>query len=189
MTTQHVFSVPFPRDVTPQSLQHYVDGLVEHYAIPALSLAIWHNKTLHRAAAGVLNSETGVEATTDSVFQSGSVTKVFTATLILQLVDAGRVALDKPVKHYLRDFQVADPQVTETVTVRQLLNHTNGLAGDFIVDDPVTGGNPIARYVDRCCLLPQVHPLGKYHSYSNAAYSIAGRLIEVVMGGFRGLRP
>lgn len=164
------------------TLQAYIECLVEKLGIPAISLAIWHKGQCYQAAAGVLNVETGVEATTDSVFQVGSITKVFTASMMMQLVEAGGVALDMPVKHYLRDFRVIDPEVTEKVTVRQLLNHTNGLAGDFLPDDAVTGGNPIARYLDRCYLLPQVHPLGTHHSYSNAAYSIAGRLIEVVSG-------
>lgn len=175
-------AIKFPAQLNTQSLQYYVDGLVEKYAIPALSIAIWHKKKLHQAAAGILNIETGINATTDSVFQIGSVTKLFTATLIMQLVDNGHLNLDQPVKHYLRDFQVADPEVTRKVTIRQLLNHTNGLTGDYFADDPVTGGNLIARFVDRCCLLPQAHPLGIGHSYSNVAYVVAGRLIEVITG-------
>lgn len=182
MSINNESKIFFPEYLDPTSLQHYVESIVELYAIPALSIAIWHNNTLHQAAAGILNVETKVEATPDALFQVGSIAKLITATLMMQLVDRGSVELDTPVKKYLRDFQVADPNATKQVTVRQLLNHTSGLAGDFFVDDPITGGNPIARYVDRCCLLPQAHPIGKYHSYSNAAYAIAGRLIEVMMG-------
>ena len=68
------------------------------------------------------------------------------------------------------------------ITVRQLLNHTNGIAGDFFPDDGGCEGNPIARYVDRCNLLPIIHPIGEMYSYSNSAFAIAGRLIEVVLG-------
>ena len=173
----------WPVDVIQdQHLQAYVEAVIDQYKIPALSIAVWYQGQLYRSAAGVLNIETGVMATPDSLFQIGSITKVFTTTMIMQLVDAGNISLDAPVKQYLRDFQVGDPEVTANVTIRQLLNHSSGLAGDFIPDDPPTGGNPIARYVDRCCLLPQAHPLGEKHSYSNAAFTIAGRLIEVVMG-------
>ena len=171
-----------PKNISTEYLQDYVDAIVDEYALPALSVAIWHQGKLYHASTGILNVETQVPATSDSVFQVGSIAKVFTATLIMQLVDKGSINLEKPVKHYLRDFQVADKNTTDNLTVRQLLNHTSGLAGDFFPEDAVTGGNPIARYVDRCCLLPQVHVLGERHSYSNAAYSIAGRLIEVVIG-------
>lgn len=163
-------------------LQAYVESLVEKHQVPAVSLAIWHDNQLHQAAAGLLNKETGITATPDSIFQIGSVTKVFTASLVMQLVDEGRVELDRPVKHYLRDFQIADPNATKTITVRQLLNHTSGMMGDFFPDDAHAEGNLIARYVDRCNLLPQIHPPGDHYSYCNAAFAIAGRLIEVVLG-------
>jgi CubicO group peptidase (beta-lactamase class C family) len=56
------------------------------------------------AASGVLNLATGVEATTDSMFQIGSITKVWTATVVMQLVDEGDVELDAPVCSYVPDF-------------------------------------------------------------------------------------
>lgn len=166
-----------------EDFQAYTERLIDTHNVPAISLALCYNQKLHKAAAGILNVETGIEATTDSIFQIGSITKVMTASLIMQLVDEGKVKLENPVKHYIRDFAIADSEARESITVRQLLNHTNGLAGDFFPDDIHDTGNPIARFVDRCHLLPLVHPVGEYYSYSNAAFAIAGRLIEVVTGG------
>ena len=163
--------------------QGYAEGLIDKHNIPAISLAVWNNKQLHQAAAGVLNLETGVDATTDSIFQIGSISKVMTSSVVMQLVDESKVVLDNPVKHYIRDFAVADEEATELITVRQLLNHTSGLDGDFFPDDHHQSGNPIARFVDRCSLLPLIHPVGKHYSYSNTAFAIAGRLVEVVTGG------
>ena len=111
------------------------------YQVPAISLAVWHKGQLHQAACGILNLEAGVEATIDSVFQIGSITKVMTTCLVMQLVDEGRVDLDMPVKYYLRDFIIADPEASATITVRQLLNHTSGMAGDFFPDDQGHQGN------------------------------------------------
>lgn len=162
--------------------QAYTESLINTHKIPAISLAVWHNGQLHEAAAGILNLETGVEATTDSIFQIGSISKVMTSSLVMQLVDEGKVDLDKPVKHYIRDFAIADEEATESITVRQLLNHTSGMDGDFFPDDHHQTGNPIARFVDRCNLLPLVHPVGEQYSYSNTAFAIAGRLVEVVTG-------
>ena len=164
------------------NLQTLLEDACKDNNIPALSIAVWHNNQLYQAATGTLNVETNVEATTDSIFQIGSISKVFTASLIMQLVDEGRVDLNAPVKQYLRDFQVADLALTHQVTVGQLLDHTNGIAGDYLPDASYSEENAIARFVDRCNLLPKVHEPGEQHSYSNAAYSIAGRLVEVVLG-------
>ena len=164
------------------NLQAYTQSLLTTHNIPAVSLAIWHNGQLYQAAKGILNLNTGVEATTDAIFQIGSITKVMTACLIMRLVDQGKVDLDCPVKKYLRDFQIADPTMVERITVRHLLNHTSGIAGDYFPDDHGHSGNLIARFVDHCALLPVIHPVGEMHSYSNSAYAIAGRLVEVVSG-------
>jgi CubicO group peptidase (beta-lactamase class C family) len=166
-------------------LQALADGVVRQGGTPALSIAVWHQDRLYRAASGILNVDTGVEATVDSVFQIGSVTKSFTASWLMLLVDEGRIDLDRPIKQYLQDFHVLDPAATQAITCRQLLSHTSGLASDPSLSPSDTDEylNPIARYVDRCFLLPQVHEdLGKRFSYSNAGYVIAGRLAEVVSG-------
>ena len=172
--------MPVPNPL--EDLQAYIEAQIKEQNVPALSVAIWHQGKLHKAAAGSLNLETGVEATPDSLFRIASITKVFTASLVMQLVDEGRVDLDKPVKHYLRDFQIADSHATQIITVRHLLNHTNGIAGDFFPDDCHQEGNPIARFIDRCNLIPLVHPVGEMYSYSNTAFAILGRLVEVLRG-------
>ena len=165
-----------------ETMQDYVENLVIKHKVPAISMAAWHNDKIYKGASGVLNTETGVQATTDSIFQIGSIAKVFTASLVMQLVDEEKVTLDAPIKNYLKDFHVACPEATESITVRQLLTHTSGMAGDFFPEDGAACGDPLARYMDRCYLLPQEHPVGKMFSYSNSAFNIAGRLIEVVSG-------
>ncbi len=165
-----------------KDLQSYTDQLTQEHNIPAISLALWQNGQMHQAASGILNLDTGVEATTDSIFQIGSITKVFTTSLIMKLVEQGRIDLAKPVKHYLREFQLADAKAAEIITVKHLLNHTNGIAGDYFPDDQHEDGPHIARLVYRSSQLPLVHPVGDGFSYSNVAFAVAGRLIEVVSG-------
>ncbi len=164
----------------PDNLQAYAEKVIKDHNIPAVSIAVWEGGKLSGAAAGILNLNTGVKATTDSIFQIGSITKVMTTSLVMQLVDEGLVDLDKPVKHYLRDFMIADAEASEVITVRQLLTHTSGIAGDYFPNDHGHEGNLIARYVDRCSFLPLAHPVGEGFSYSNAAFSVAGRLVEVM---------
>jgi CubicO group peptidase (beta-lactamase class C family) len=164
-------------------LQASVDRLVATGRAPALSIAIWRQGQLHLAAAGVLSVETRSPVSTDTLFQIGSISKVFTASLVMLLVDEGKLDLDVPIRSYLRDFHVADAEATRTITARHLLSHTSGMETDIYVDDQWEQGNAIARYMDRCFLLPQVHKdFGKTYSYSNAAYVVAGRLVEVVAG-------
>lgn len=164
------------------NIQGYAEKYREEFNLPAVSLALWKDGQLHCGAAGCLNLDTGVEATNDSIFQIGSITKVLTTCLVLKLVEQGRLNLDFPVKKYLRSFHLADADAAEIITVRQLLNHSNGLAGDYFPDDVNEDAPHIARYVDRVAQLPLVHPVGERFSYSNSAFAIVGRLVEVVSG-------
>src|SRR5213078_3078408 len=111
-----------------------------------------------QAAAGVINLDTGVEATTDTLFQIGSISKVWTTTVIMQLADEGKLDLDAPVQTYLPGFKVADPEVSAAVTLRHLLTHTSGIDGDHF-EDFGRGDDCLERYVDACATLGQTHPI------------------------------
>ena len=126
------------------------ERLVERMAahrVPGATLGIVHEGRVTVIGAGVLSKATGVEVTPESLFQIGSITKVWTATLVLQLVDEGRLDLDAPVADVLPGFRVADPDVTRRVTTRHLLTHTSGIDGDVFTDTG-RGDDCIARYVD-----------------------------------------
>ncbi|GAA1582318.1 hypothetical protein GCM10009789_40100 [Kribbella sancticallisti] len=159
------------------ALQDSLDEMCREYQVVGASLAVHADDQTLQAASGVLNVDTGVEATTDSVFQVGSITKAWTATLALQLVDDGLVRLDEPIASYLPEFRVADTEVRDGVTLRHLLTHTSGLEGDHFVDTG-RGDDCLGKYVESCAALAQTHPLGATMSYCNSGYSIAGHLIE-----------
>src|SRR3954468_11567665 len=148
---------------------------------PRAPPAILDGDEIVEAAYGVLNARTGAEVTPDSLFQIGSITKVWTATLVMQLVDEGLLDLDAPVLTYLPDFKVADAEVTNTVTTRHLLAHTSGIDGDLFLDTG-RGDDCIEKYVAACADLGQNHPLGATMSYCNSGYTVLGRLIEVLRG-------
>jgi CubicO group peptidase (beta-lactamase class C family) len=166
---------------TASALQDRLDVLRERHGVPAASVAVLGGDGIDAAASGVLNLATEVEATADSLFQIGSITKVWTATLVMQLVDEGRIELDAPVRRYLPGFRVADEDVSEAVTIRHLLTHTSGIDGDHFADTG-RGDDVLERYVETCAELPQVHPLGATMSYCNTGYTVLGRVLEVVAG-------
>src|SRR5262249_30632002 len=95
--------------------------------------------------------------------------------------DQGRLDLDAPVRRYLPELQLSDPDAAARVTLRHLLTHTSGLPANHFV--ALGGGDDaLARYVGELASLPLVLPLGLYPSYSNPAFPRAGRGLEVAPG-------
>ncbi|MCK2239082.1 MULTISPECIES: serine hydrolase [unclassified Crossiella] len=162
-------------------LRERLPELLVAHEVPAASVAVLAGDAVVEAAAGVLNQNTGVGATTDSVFQIGSITKVWTATLVLQLVDDGLVELDAPVRTYLPEFRLAAETAAARITVRQLLSHTAGFEGD-IMTDTGRGDDCVAKYVDQLRDVAQVFEPGELFGYNNAGYSVLGRIVEVLRG-------
>ncbi|WP_329430438.1 serine hydrolase domain-containing protein [Streptosporangium sp. NBC_01495] len=115
-------------------LQGWIDRAAGRHGVPGAAVAVGMGDQLAEAATGVINLDTGVEATADSLFQIGSVTKVWTTALVMQLVGEGLVDLDEPVREYLPEFGVLDAAASESITVRQLLSHTGGFDGDLFED-------------------------------------------------------
>jgi dipeptidyl aminopeptidase/acylaminoacyl peptidase len=182
-TERHVTTSPLSRDHWQQRL----DELAAAHQVPGATLAILRvgrdgaDDDLVEAATGVLNTATGVEVTTDSVFQIGSITKVWTATLVMQLVEEGKLDLDAPLVEVLPDLALGDPEVTKQVTMRHLLTHTSGIDGDVFTDTG-RGDDVLAGYVAALADVAQNHPLGATFSYCNSGYSLAGRVVEVLTG-------
>ncbi|MGD9958061.1 serine hydrolase domain-containing protein [Nocardioides sp.] len=154
-------------------------ALIEKYDVPGAAVAVLCDGVVVDHAAGVLSRSTGVEATPDSVFQIGSITKVWTATLVLQLVDAGLVDLDVPIRTYLPEFRIADEAAAARITTRQLLSHTAGFEGDIFTDTGL-GDDCVEKYLGVLHDVPQLFPPGEQFSYNNAGYCVLGRLVEVL---------
>jgi CubicO group peptidase (beta-lactamase class C family) len=166
---------------TADTLQQRLDEAREARGVPGASLAVLRDGQIDAAASGLLNLDTGVEATTDSLFQIGSITKVWTTTLVLTLIEEGLVELDAPLRAYVPEFAVGDPGVADRVTIRHLLTHSSGVDGDNF-SDTGRGDDALEKYVATCVSLRQVHPVGATMSYCNTGFSLLGRVIEVVTG-------
>ncbi|MDN3354438.1 serine hydrolase [Actinomadura sp. DC4] len=167
--------------------QRRLAGLAERHKVPGAQLGILRigagetGDELVEAAHGVLNVRTGVPADTDALFQIGSITKVWTATVAMALVDEGLLALDTPVAEVLPELRLAGPDVTKSVTLRHLLTHTSGIDGDVFTDTG-RGDDCLEKYVDVLGEAGQNHPLGATFSYCNSGYALLGRMIEKVTG-------
>jgi CubicO group peptidase (beta-lactamase class C family) len=145
--------------------------------IAGATVAVFHDGEIAQAAAGLLNLHTGVSATVDSLFQIGSITKTFTTTLVLQLLEQGGIGLDDPVRRHLPGFRVNSEKVSSELTLRHLLTHTSGIDGEFFPD---TGSDSdcVRKYVEACGQLGQVHALSESTSYCNAGFVALGALVE-----------
>jgi CubicO group peptidase (beta-lactamase class C family) len=158
-----------------------VSELLAEYRIPSAVIGVLSGGEITSFAVGVKNVSTREPATTDTIYQCGSVTKTWTALAFMQLVDEGKVGLDEPVRTYLPGFRVADPGVGAGLTPRHLLNHTNGIEESY--GDPGEDDEVYERMVDNIAGARQVHPLGHTHGYSAAlGYAILARVMEVVDG-------
>jgi CubicO group peptidase (beta-lactamase class C family) len=160
-----------------ESLSELLADSARRHRVPGAAVAVARDGDLLEASYGVLNKATGVEVTSDSLFQIGSVTKVYTATVIMRLVEQGQLSLDEPVISYLPEFAVADSEATKQVTIRQLLSHTSGIDGDHFKDTG-RGDDCLERYVESLAQVGMSHPVGATMSYCNAGYSVLGRVIE-----------
>ncbi|WP_405060634.1 serine hydrolase [Kribbella sp. NBC_01505] len=161
--------------------QRRLTTLAAKHGVTGATLGIRRGDELVQAATGVLNKNTGVEVTTDSLFQIGSITKVWTTTLVMQLVDEGLLELDAPLAAVLPELQLSDPDVAKQVTMRHLLTHTSGIDGD-VFEDTGRGDDCLEKYVDVLATVGQSHPLGATWSYCNSGFSLAGRVIEKLTG-------
>jgi CubicO group peptidase (beta-lactamase class C family) len=149
--------------------------------VPGASLAVLTGGQVHELASGVLHRGTGVPVTPGAVFLSGSIAKVYTATLVMRLAGEGRLDLDAPVVDVLPEFGTPDPAATRAITVRRLLSHTGGVTNDFTLDTG-RGDDCLARYVDAARRVALDCPPGTAMSYGGLGYIVLGRLIETITG-------
>lgn len=146
--------------------------LIAKYGVPGAQVAVLTGGEIRDEAAGV--SGTGDQVTSDSAFRIGSITKIWTATLVQRLVDEGRLDLDRPVCRYLPGF-------TPSLTARHLLTHMGGLDSNHFFGIG-HGDDALARYASALAAAEHSIAPGTVFSYSNSGFVVLGRLVEVLSG-------
>ncbi len=166
-------------------LQQVLDKATVAQQIPGATAGVDHAGCTWRGASGVSNIPAKTKTKTNDLFHIGSITKTFTAALLLKLRAEGKVSLDVPVSTYVKGVPRGD-----VMTVRQLLNHTGGLF-DYTESDEfwsAVQANPahVWKPEDLVAFATKKQPYfepGKGWQYSNTDYIVAGMIVEAVSGG------
>jgi CubicO group peptidase (beta-lactamase class C family) len=159
------------------AIDDFVNQELARQRIPGVAVGVMHHGELVKAAGyGYANIEHHVPVHPDTIFQTGSIGKQFTATAVMLLVEDGKVKLDESIRSYLPKA----PKSWQPITVRHLLNHTSGVARDPGVDlRKDYGDDELLEAVYKAKL--EFAP-GARWSYSNTAYVTLGLMIRKVSG-------
>ncbi len=174
-----------PRRLTvrplPDDVARVVRREMARTGTPGVSVGIIHLGRAYAEGFGVTNVDEPAPVDHETLFQIGSTAKTFTATALVRLVERGEIDLDVPVRRYVKDLKLRDASVARDVTLRHLLTHTGGWAGDLFVDTG-RGEDALAMAVVAMRKAPQLTPLGSTFHYNNAGFYLAGRVLERVTG-------
>ncbi len=155
--------------------------LARETSVPGAVLGVWADGRATVTPYGVLSTRSGQPVVPDSVFQIGSITKTWTATMIAQLVAEGRASYDASVADLLPGTRLGLDDASGRITVRHLLTHSSGLDGD-VFDDTGRGDDCVERYVALLADAGRTFEPGAAYSYCNSGYVVLGRIIEVLDG-------
>jgi CubicO group peptidase (beta-lactamase class C family) len=159
------------------AIDDFVNQELARQKVPGVAIGIMEHGQLARAAGyGLANIEHGVPVHADTVFQTGSIGKQFTAVAVMTLVDEGKIKLDESIRTYLPKA----PKSWQPITVRNMLNHTSGIGGD--------PGFDLRKDYSDDELLDVIYKVkldfvpGERWSYSNTAYATLGLMVHKVTG-------
>jgi len=182
------------RSAAADDVDGKVDALVQSELrkqhIPGAAVGVYRDGKLTRAQGyGLANVEWDAAVTPDTIFQSGSVGKQFTATAVMMLVEEGKVGLDDPIKKYFPDA----PETWNDIKVHNLLSHTSGLS-EYETGARTKVGGPFYMRLDftedelykKITEMPMDFKTGEDWAYRNTNYVLLGILIHKVTGKFYG---
>ncbi len=167
---------------TAARIDRYVQSEMRKYKIPGVSLAVLRDGNISILKSyGMANVELAVPVKPETIFQSGSIGKQFTAAAVMTLAQDGRLSLDDKISKYLPDT----PDTWRDITIRNLLNHTSGL-GDYPDEISLKRDYTEDEYLTIFKKVPLNFAPGTRWDYSNVGYVTLGILIRRVTGKFYG---
>ncbi|MFZ0731772.1 MAG: serine hydrolase domain-containing protein [Candidatus Sulfotelmatobacter sp.] len=177
-----VLSLAAQQPTITAAVDAYVKSEMQRQHIPGLSLLIAKSGKIVRAEGfGLANIELQVPVKPETVFQSGSVGKQFTATAVMMLVEEGKIGLDDPLTKFFADA----PPAWKDVTIRELLSHTAGF-GDYPKNFNFRKDWTEDELLKQVESIPLAYEPGTKWDYSNLGYLTLGIVIHRVTGEFYG---
>ena len=172
----------FPAFLGAQDFAPYAQQVAKEWNITGSALAVIKNDSIVFVQGfGEKRNGSGLPVDGNTVFQIGSVSKSFTATLMAMLVDDGLVNWNDPVKWYLPDFALYDPWVTDNLEVRDLFLHRSGLPGQAGTYIPCLGyGRDDVYRMLR--FIPPANSVRTTYGYNNVMFIVAQKIIEALTG-------
>ena len=171
-----------PASPPADEVSRIVRAEMENQHIPGLALLVTRNGVPVRSKGfGLANVELNVPVKPETIFQSGSIGKQFTAAAVLMLADAGKIGLGDPLSKYF----AAGPGWWNQVTIRELLSDTAGFA-DYPKDFDLRKDYSEEELLKIVEAIPPAYPPGTHWTYSNMGYVTLGILIHKVSGQYFG---
>lgn len=166
-----------------RSMDGYLQAVIEKNHVPGVAVAIVRDGKIEKLSGyGVADLESEAKAGPDTAFQIASATKVFTGTLVMLLVQEGKLGLDEPVSRYLPDA----PESWRAMTVRHLAAHASGLKNN--PDDETSVGASVAERYEAAKKEPLAHAPGEHGEYGLTDLVVLTHLVEKATGqGFEAL--
>jgi len=168
-------------DELAQGLAPTIERTMAEFRVPGVAFTVASADETHSRHFGVTHLAHPLEITDETIFQVGSISKIFTGTTVMRLVENGVLDLDVPVRRWIPDLVLADPEAASGVTLRHLLQHTGGWHGDYSADTG-RGDDALERMRPLIAAAPQRTPLGSHYHYNNLGFVLAGLVIQTAAG-------
>jgi CubicO group peptidase (beta-lactamase class C family) len=173
----------------PQEFEAFLDPLVDQLMganhIPGGAIVVVKDGQIFFAKGyGLADVESGMPATADTtIFRTGSISKVFTWTAVMQLVEQGKLDLDADVNTYLTHFQIP-ATFSQPITLAQLMTHTAGFEDEFASGAIYSSADtyqPLQEFLAEN-IPARIFPPGQVVAYSNYGTALAGQIVAEVSG-------
>jgi CubicO group peptidase (beta-lactamase class C family) len=172
-----------PASARADKVDDFVKAQMQERNIPGVSIAVVRDGQVVKAQGyGLANVELNAAATAETIYQSGSVGKQFTATLVMMLVEEGKLKLDESIRTYMPEA----PATWQGIKIRHLLSHTAGVSNALYNDLDMRQDYTEEELFKRIAALPLDFQPGDKWNYSNCGYMTLGFLVHKVTGRFYG---
>ena len=178
-----LLSMVSPTSARADKVDDYVRAEMREQKIPGLSIAVVRDgKVVKAQGYGLANVELNVAATPETIYQSGSIGKQFTATLVMMLIEEGKMGLEDPISKYIPDAQA----IWKDITLHRLLTHTSGISNGLYAKMNMRQDYTEDELIQLIAAQPLDFQPGEKWNYSNPGYVTLGILIHKATGKFYG---